>query len=76
MVGATLARRVGFHASPSSANTTTVHVGAAAAARIAAILNALPTQAGGMDAGGGPDLTVTVTFDGDLLGPTPFSSVS
>ena len=43
VVGATLVRRIGFHQNPPPAGTTTVHVGAAAAARIAAILNTLPT---------------------------------
>lgn len=63
--GATMVLRSGLLTSPSPARS--VHVSADVAQRIAGLLNALPAQPdlGGPDAGGGPDATVTVTFDGD-----------
>ena len=64
VTGATLVRRTDLKESPSP--PVTIHVGADIARHIAALLNALPSQAGGLlDAGGGPDTTITVTFDGD-----------
>jgi hypothetical protein len=64
VTGATLVRRTDLRESPSP--PTTIHVGADLARHIAALLNALPSQADGPpDAGGGPDATITVTFDGD-----------
>lgn len=66
VTGATLICRHGINEVPPPVQVRTVHVGAAVASRIAVMLNALPTRAGGApDAGGGPDETVTVTFDGD-----------
>lgn len=64
VAGATLVRRTDLRESPSP--PTTIHVGADVARHIAALLNALPSEAGGpADAGGGADATITVTFDGD-----------
>jgi hypothetical protein len=64
VTGATLVRRTDLKESPSP--PVTIHVGADSARHIAALLNALPSQADGPpDAGGGPDTTITVTFDGD-----------
>jgi hypothetical protein len=64
VTGATLVRRTDLRESPSP--PTTIHVGVDLARHIAALLNALPSQADGPpDAGGGPDATITVTFDGD-----------
>jgi len=64
VTGATLVRRTDLRESPSP--PVTIHVSADIARHIAALLNALPTEADGPpDAGGGPETTITVTFDGD-----------
>ncbi|HTC71182.1 MAG TPA: hypothetical protein VK662_16555 [Acidothermaceae bacterium] len=64
VTGATLVRRTDLRESPSP--PVTIHVGADVASHIAALLNALPSEADGPpDAGGGPERTVTVTFEGD-----------
>ena len=64
VTGATLVLRTDLKESPSL--PVTIQVGADIARHIAALLNALPSQAGGLlDAGGGPDTTIMVTFDGD-----------
>jgi len=66
VTGATLVRRTGVIMSPPPPKTVSIHVGTDVARHIAALLNALPTEAGGApDAGGGADTTITVTFDGD-----------
>ena len=66
VTGATLVRRTGVIMSPPPPTTVSLHVGADVARHIAALLNALPSEAGGPpDAGGGADTTITVTFDGD-----------
>jgi len=66
VAGATLVRRTGLMGSPPPPTTVTIHVGADIARHIAALLNALPSEAGGpADAGGGADATITVSFDGD-----------
>jgi hypothetical protein len=64
--GATVVRRTGVTTSPPPPTTVTKHVDADIARHIAALLDALPSEAGGpAGAGGGADTTVTVTFDGD-----------
>ncbi|HEY5049518.1 MAG TPA: hypothetical protein VII50_01365, partial [Acidothermaceae bacterium] len=64
VTGATLVRRAGLRETPLP--PVTIHVGADIARHIAALLNALPSEAGGApDAGGGADTTTTVSFDGD-----------
>jgi hypothetical protein len=64
VAGATLVRRTDLRESPSP--PMTIHVGADVARHIAALFNALPSEAGGpADAGGGADTTITVSFDGD-----------
>gem|GEM_PF-4699107 len=69
--GATLVSRTGLTTSPPPPTTTTVHVDATAAHHIAALLNALPTQAGGAaPAAGPPNATISITFDSDPSGLT------
>jgi hypothetical protein len=69
--GATLISRTGLTTTPPPPTTTTVHVDAAAANRIAALLNTLPTQAGGAaPAAGPPNATISITFDSDPSGLT------
>jgi hypothetical protein len=64
VMGATLVRRTGLRETPLP--PITIHVGADIARHIAALLNALPSEAGGApDAGGGADTTISVSFDGD-----------
>jgi hypothetical protein len=66
VTGATLIRRTGVTTTPPPPTTVTIHVGAEVARHLAALLNALPSEAGGPpDAGGGANTTITVTFDGD-----------
>jgi hypothetical protein len=66
VTGATLVRRTGLTRTPPPPTTVTIHVGAVIARHIAALLNALPSEAGGpAGAGGGADTTITVRFDGD-----------
>jgi len=66
VTGATLVRRTGVTTSPPPSTTVTIQVGVDIARHIAALLNALPSEAGGLpDAGGGADTTITVTFDRD-----------
>jgi hypothetical protein len=66
VTGATLVRHTGVTTSPPPPTKVTIHVGSDIARHIAALLNALPSEAGGPpDAGGGADTTITVTFDGD-----------
>jgi hypothetical protein len=69
--GATLISRTGLTTTPPPPTTTTVHVDATAAQHIAALLNALPTQAGGAaPAAGPPNATISITFDSDPSGLT------
>jgi hypothetical protein len=66
VTGATLVRRTGLTRTPPPPTTVTIHVGADIARHIGALLNALPSEAGGpAGAGGGADTTITVSFDGD-----------
>jgi hypothetical protein len=65
VTGATLVRRTGVTTSPPSPTTATVRVDADVARHLSDLLNGLPTQAAGIDAGGGADTTVTITFSGD-----------